>query len=113
MSVARNNPAGSIVVLVTASSPLEAEKIGRTLVEERLAACANVVPAIHSFFRWQGKVCEESETLLIIKSRHNLFPSLLARVQTLHSYTLPEVIALPILEGSPNYLAWIHDSTTQ
>ncbi len=106
------NPLGWIVVLVTTSSTSEAEKIGNALVEERLAACVNIVPAVRSLFHWQGKICDESETLLIIKSRRDLFPSLCKRVQTLHSYTIPEVIALPILDGSPDYLSWINDSTT-
>lgn len=99
-----------VVVLVTAGSADEADRIGRTLVEERLAACANLVPAIASRFWWQGKIEEAGEALLILKTRQDRLPRLTARVRSLHSYTVPEVIALPILDGSPDYLRWIDDS---
>jgi periplasmic divalent cation tolerance protein len=100
-----------IVVLVTAPSELEAEKIGQTLVGEKLAACANLVRGIQSIFFWQGKVCRESEVLIVIKTRSDLFEPLMARVKSLHSYTVPEIIALPIIKGSEDYLRWIREST--
>jgi periplasmic divalent cation tolerance protein len=100
-----------IVILVTARSELEAEKISQTLVEEKLAACVNIVRGIDSVFVWQGKMCRENEMLLIIKTRCDLFDSLLARVKSIHSYAVPEVIALPIIKGSEDYLRWMREST--
>ncbi len=100
------------VVLITTSSPEEAEKIGKALVCERLAACANIVKEIRSFFFWQGKVEDEREALIIVKTKASLFPSLVERVKALHSYTVPEIIALPILMGSESYLRWMDDVTS-
>lgn len=100
-----------VVVLVTGPSAEEAERIGRALVEERLAACANLIPSISSTYWWKGKVEEASEALLVMKTRQDLLERLTARVRALHSYTVPEVIALPILGGNPDYLKWIDDST--
>lgn len=99
-----------IVVLITASSAGEAGTIGRTVVDERLAACANLVPAMTSTYWWQGKVERSGEALLILKTREDLLDALTARVRELHSATVPEVIALPILGGNPDYLRWIDDS---
>ncbi|MGH7871469.1 MAG: divalent-cation tolerance protein CutA, partial [Candidatus Binatia bacterium] len=96
-----------IVVYVTAGSPEEGEKLARTLVEERLAACVNRIKSIQSVFRWQGQVEQSEEELLIIKSRKELFPALEKRVRELHSYAVPEVIALPLIAGSPAYLGWL------
>lgn len=100
-----------IVVLVTAPSEQEGEKIGQALVEQKLAACANMVRGIQSIFFWEGKVCNENEILLLIKTRTDLFESIVTEVKRLHSYTVPEVIALPILKGSDDYLRWIREST--
>ncbi|MFN3477596.1 MAG: divalent-cation tolerance protein CutA [Candidatus Methylomirabilales bacterium] len=100
-----------IVVLITTSSQEEAGKIGKALVEERLAACINIVPEIQSFFSWQGKLEEEREALMIVKTKASLFPSLVERVKALHSYTVPEIIALPIQIGSEGYLRWIDEVT--
>ena len=99
-----------VVVLVTAGSTNEAEAIGRSLVEARLAACVNISPGVRSLFRWQGAIERQEESLLLVKSRSDLVPSLIEAVKRLHSYTVPEVIALPILAGSPDYLAWIDES---
>jgi periplasmic divalent cation tolerance protein len=101
----------AILVLITASSPQEAEKIGRHLVEERLAACANLISQVRSLFFWEGKLSDENEVLLLVKSRRPLFRQLAARVQALHSYTVPEIIAVPILEGSMSYLKWVNEVT--
>ena len=100
-----------IVVLITASSEAEAEKVGKTLVEEKLAACVNLVRGVDSIFFWEGKVCRENEVLLLVKTRSDLFSALTAQVKSLHSYTVPEIIALPILQGSEDYLRWIREST--
>lgn len=101
----------AIVVLVTAASRQEAARIGRALVKAELAACVNLLPGIRSIFRWEGKVSEEREVLLIVKSRSDLFDRLTAEVKRLHSYTVPEVIAVPITHGTADYLAWIYKST--
>ena len=99
-----------IVVLITTSSMAEAQAIGRALVEQRIAACVNIVPGLRSLFRWQGTIEEQEETLMLVKSRSEYLPSILDTVKRLHSYTVPEVIALPILAGSSDYLAWIDES---
>ena len=100
-----------IIVLITASSKDEAAKIGTTLVDEHLAACVNIVPEVRSLFFWEGKTRDERETLLIAKSRLPLMEKLVARVKSLHSYNVPEVIALPIVAGSRDYLDWMKDAT--
>lgn len=99
--------AGCVVVFVTVSSPGEGGKIADALVDERLAACVNRVDGIHSTYRWQGAVERAAESLLIIKTRRDLVEAVAARVRALHSYTVPEVIALPVEAGNPAYLAWV------
>lgn len=98
------------IVLTTAGSREEAEKIARALVERRLAACANIVGPIHSVYRWQGKVENADEHLLIIKTTAKLFDSVAGAIRELHSYELPECIQLPIESGSAEYLEWIAQS---
>jgi periplasmic divalent cation tolerance protein len=98
-----------IVVYVTAGSAEEGERLAHALVDERLAACVNRIKAVESTYRWQGKVEKSDEELLIIKSRRDLFPALEKRVRELHSYAVPEIIALPILAGSAVYLDWLRD----
>jgi len=95
------------IVIMTASSREEAVKIIRTLLEERLIACGNVIDSVSSFFWWKGKIEEEKEALVIMKSHGNLFKKLSKRVQELHSYDVPEILALPILDGSASYLDWM------
>jgi periplasmic divalent cation tolerance protein len=102
----------AILVLVTAASAEEAQNIARHVVEEHLAACVNIVVQVRSIFFWQGELSDEQEVLLVVKSRRPLFRRLAARVKALHSYTVPEIIAVPILEGSASYLEWI-DAVTQ
>jgi len=100
-----------IVVLVTCGSAKEARKIARAVVEKRLAACANVLSSpVQSVYRWKGRVESAKEFLLIIKTTKLRFPKLKAEVKRLHSYDVPEIIALPIQAGSANYLAWISNS---
>ena len=101
----------AIVVLVVTSTREEGETIARRLVEDRLAACVNLVPQIRSVFRWEGALCQEDESLLVIKSTRDRFPALVTAVKKLHSYTVPEIIALPIVEGAEEYLRWIDEST--
>jgi periplasmic divalent cation tolerance protein len=100
-----------VVILVTAGSESEAETIARTLVEERLAACVNVISPIRSLYRWEGKVTDDREWLLLIKTRAEYFSTAEARVKALHSYQVPEVIALPIVAGAETYLGWLRDET--
>jgi len=102
-----------IVVLITASSREEAEKIAETLVSDHLAACVNVVGDISSYFFWDGRAQQARESLLVCKSRKALMERLIARVKSLHSYTVPEIIALPIVAGSDDYLAWVKESTKE
>jgi len=99
------------VVFITASSPAEGKTIADALVNEKLAACVNQVPGISSTYSWQGKVERATEVLLIAKTGWPLVNPLIARVKELHSYTVPEVIALPIAHGNPAYLRWIDETT--
>lgn len=98
------------IVLTTAGSREEAEKIADALVERRLAACANIVGPIHSVYRWQGKVENAAEHLLIIKTTATLFDAVAKTIRELHSYELPECVQLPIENGSEEYLEWIGSS---
>jgi periplasmic divalent cation tolerance protein len=100
-----------IVILVTCGSAREAKRIARALVGQRLAACANIfrVP-IESVYRWKGKIESAREFLLIVKTSRKRFPALQKEVRRLHSYDVPEIIALPIASGARNYLAWISES---
>lgn len=102
----------AIVVLITVPSPDVGAKIARALVEERLAACVNLVPGITSTYRWEGEVQVETEALLVVKTGRGLFDALAVRVRSLHPYTVPEIIALPLVAGHQPYLAWIADSTS-
>ena len=98
-----------ITVLVTASRREEAEKIARKLLDERVAACINIVEGVRSLFWWQGKIDEASEVLMIIKTRLDLFEKVIEYVKMLHSYTVPEIVALPIIAGNAEYLKWIDE----
>jgi len=98
------------IVLSTAGSEDEAREIAEVLVERRLAACVNIVPQIESVYHWQGKVESSREWLLVIKTTAERFPEVRATVQELHSYELPECIAVAVEEGSAAYLHWITDS---
>ncbi|MFI5395461.1 MAG: divalent-cation tolerance protein CutA [Candidatus Binatia bacterium] len=100
-----------IIVLVTVGSPEEGECIARALVDERLAACVNLVGPIKSTYRWQGEITRDEELLLVIKTRAALFAEVEARVKALHSYGTPEVIALPITAGAQAYLEWLRAET--
>lgn len=104
--------AGSaIVVLMTAGSVDEAERIASTLIGERLAACVNLIAPIRSIYRWRGVVERGEEVLLVAKTRRALITRLTARVQELHSYDVPEVVAVPVVAGARPYLAWLNAET--
>jgi len=96
-----------IVVLVTASNSEEAARLARALVEQRLAACVNVVSGLRSIYWWQGRVEDADEILLVAKTARHLLPAATRLVQSLHSYTVPEIIALPIVGGAAPYLEWL------
>jgi periplasmic divalent cation tolerance protein len=98
------------VILVTASNKKEAQAIADGLIESRLAACVTIVNSIDSIFWWQGKVDRATEALLVIKTRKALIKKLIKKVKSLHSYDVPEIIALPIIDGSKEYLEWIDES---
>ncbi|MGB8932177.1 MAG: divalent-cation tolerance protein CutA [Anaeromyxobacteraceae bacterium] len=100
----------AVVVLVTAPSADVAATIARAVVEERLAACGNVLPGLRSIYRWQGKVQDEAEVLLILKTQRRRFAELRDRILALHPYEVPEVLALPVEAGSDAYLDWIAQS---
>jgi periplasmic divalent cation tolerance protein len=102
-----------IVIMVTASSRRECRKIARHLVETKLAACVNIAPGIESIYRWKGKLAEDQECLMLIKSTRQLFPEIKAAISKIHSYHTPEIIALLIIDGSRNYLQWLGDSVKQ
>ena len=96
-----------IMIISTADTMDLAEKIASTIVKERLVACVNIVPGIRSIYRWEGKVCDEPELLLLIKSSEDNFESVRSRIRQLHSYDTPEVIAVPVSAGDPDYLNWL------
>lgn len=96
-----------IVVLMTAGSQAEAEAIAHTLVLELLAACVNIVPGVSSVYRWEGQILQDQEWLLVAKSHSDVLDQLIRRVTELHSYQVPEVLALPVTGGSQAYLRWL------
>lgn len=96
-----------IIVLTTCENSQDAQTIAETLVEKRLAACVNILPGLKSVYRWQGKVEKAGELLLLIKTRRGLFEQLSAELARIHPYEVPEVIALPLIDGAPAYLGWL------
>jgi periplasmic divalent cation tolerance protein len=105
------------IVFVTCPDGESAARLARTLVEERLAACGNLVPGLRSIYAWQGAIQDEAEVLLVLKTRRERAEDLCARVAALHPYQVPEAIVLPVTHGLPAYLAWVCDqvdpSTTE
>jgi len=100
----------NVVIVVTAASKDECRAIAEHLVEHKLAACVNITQPIESVYRWEGKIAHDQEYQLFIKSTCELFPEIKAAISKLHSYHTPEIICLPIVEGSRNYLQWVSDS---
>jgi len=100
-----------IVVFVTCGSEEEALKIANALVEEHLAACVNLISPVRSIYRWEGKIWDEKEWILFIKTQKERFGELETKIKSLHSYSVPEIISLPIVEGSSSYLKWLKEST--
>jgi periplasmic divalent cation tolerance protein len=99
-----------IIVLVTTANSDEANRIASAIVSKQLAACVNIVPAIESIYRWEGKVTRDSEALMIIKTTRDRYAQVERGVKEMHSYTTPEVIAVGIEQGSEEYLKWLCDS---
>lgn len=99
-----------IMVYVTTASKVEAEKIAQDLLREHLIACVNIVGPVSSFFQWSGKIDTSEEYLMIMKSRSDLFMALSERVRALHSYEVPEVVAVPIVDGSKDYFDWMNST---
>ena len=100
----------AIVVITTAGSEEEANRLAGELVGRRLATCINVIPIRKSIYRWQGKLCEDSEFLLLIKSVENRYSAIEAAIQELHSYELPEILCFSVSRGEAGFLAWLADS---
>lgn len=96
------------IVLTTAAQPEEAARMGRTLVEERLAACATLIPAAQSIYRWQGQIETAQETLLLLKTEADRLAALEARLKEIHSYETPEILVLAVESGGHSYLEWLH-----
>jgi len=96
-----------MIVYITAADPAEAERIGRTCVSERLAACANLIPGLRSIYWWDGAVQDAAEAALLLKTTAARLPALIARVRALHSYDCPCVEAWPVADGDPDFLAWV------
>lgn len=101
------------VVLVTVGREGEAHEMSRLLVNEKRVACVNILPGVRSVYRWKGEICDEQEWLLIMKTRTSLVPALQDRIRELHSYEVPEIIAFPLEQGLPEYLAWVRESTAE
>ena len=96
-----------IVVLTTCGSPDEAERVARHLVELRLAACVQITPGVRSFYHWKGGIADDAEIQLVIKSTRFLFAALCAELRKMHSYEVPEIIAVPVVDGAASYLEWM------
>ena len=96
-----------IVVFSTCGSSEEAERLARSLVDKRLAACVNIVAPVRSFYRWKGVVEDASEWLLIVKTSRGRFDELRVALEQVHTYELPEILAVPVVDGSPTYLNWL------
>lgn len=107
------NPSEPILVVMTAASREEADRIAEMLVSQSLAACVQILPEIKSIYRWQGKVTREMEILLLAKTTRNRFRDLVSSVTAMHSYETPEIIALPISDAAEPYLKWLLDSLSE
>jgi len=106
------DPMEAIVVYITAPNEEEAANIGWALVESRLAACVNITGGIRSIYTWQENIADETEVMLVVKTRRDLFSALKAKVLEMHSYSVPEIIAIPIIEGSEDYMNWLKAVTS-
>lgn len=108
-----SNPSVHVVLITVPDDEEQAVALARALVEERLVACVNMLPGVRSLYRWQGKVVDDKERLLVCKTTPERLPQLVRRVKELHTYTVPEVLALPVDSGLPDYLRWVADETAK
>ncbi len=99
------------LIYITAKDKEEARKIGKELVESRLAACVNIVDKMDSLYRWEGRIQDDNEVILIAKTKESLVPDLIEKVKSMHSYKCPCIVSLPILNGNKDYLEWIQKET--
>ncbi len=100
------------IIYCTVPNEFNANLIASSLVEENLAACVNILPSLTSVYKWEGIVQTDNELLLIIKTREELFSKIEEKIKSLHEYTLPEIVAVPIIKGSDEYMEWIRKETT-
>jgi len=100
-------PISATLILTTSPDAETAERIGRALVAEKLAACVSILPPMRSIYRWKGKIEDNNEQMLVIKSTKERFPAIMERIKALHPYELPEIIAVPVADGLPDYLSWL------
>ena len=107
------NAPSAIIIFITAPTSDKANEIAHALVHERLAACATIIPQITSIYWWEGKLCRDEEVMILAKSQKALFPEIMNRVQSLHSYEVPEIVSIPIVDGLPAYLDWLKTVTKQ
>ena len=106
-------PTEFVIVFVTVPDEVFAGRLAHDLVSEKLAACVNVLPSVRSVYAWEGEICNEGELLCLLKTRRALFPAVRERVLDLHPYQVPEIIAIPLVEASETYLAWLRDNTRE
>jgi len=99
----------ALIVFTTFGSEEEAARVVRTLVEERLAACGNLLPGVRSLYSWQGEIQDQREVMAILKTRKQDWPALMSRLHELHSYEMPECLAIRIASGAPRYMAWLEE----
>lgn len=100
-----------LITFITVGNPEQASKIAQALVDESLAACVNIIPSVRSIYRWKGEICDDAECLLLVKTTRHVFSLLEARVKALHSYEVPEIVAVPVERGFPAYLNWVVENT--
>lgn len=98
----------NILIIISAANKEEAERIAQAAIEKKLAACANILEGVSSIFWWQNKIDKASEVLIFLKTKRSLFKKITAMVKSLHSYDVPEIIALPIISGEKKYLEWLN-----
>ena len=100
-------PVGALLMISTAGSEKEARKVARILVEERLAACANIIPGVRSFFYWKGRLCQEKEALILVKTMNNQVKKIVDKIRKIHSYEVPEIVFFRVDRGEEHYLKWL------
>lgn len=103
----------AIIAFVTAPAFDKASEIAHTLVAGKLAACATIIPRVKSIYWWEGKICQDEEALILVKTEKALFPDVMNRIKSIHNYEVPEIISVSVTGGLPAYLEWIKSTTTQ